>query len=130
VQIKTRIHHGQTYVVYEARPEACNACPHRARCLKPEEAARRVERVREGDAMKAYLARQQQPDIQQLYKTRKAVAEFPQLRFKGQLGLSAILGARPGEGEPGSDLGCPCLQRFAMVPAALDPAARGQLAVA
>jgi len=83
VQIKTRIHHGQTYVVYEAQQEHCAACLHRARCLKTEEPARRVERVCESDAMRAYLARQQQPAIQELYKTRKAVAEFPQLRFKG-----------------------------------------------
>jgi transposase len=87
VQIKTRVHHKQTYVMYEAEPEACAVCPHRARCLKTEESARRVERVRESEAMKAYLDRQQQPDIQQLYKRRKAVAEFPQLRFKGNWGL-------------------------------------------
>jgi transposase len=87
VQIKTHTHHGQTYAVYEAQPEQCGACVHRARCLKPEATARRVERVCESEAMKAYLARQQQQDIQELYKTRKAIAEFPQLRFKGNWGL-------------------------------------------
>ena len=49
--------------------------------------ARRVERVSESEPMKAYLQRQQQPAIQELYKKRKAVAEFPQLRFKGNWGL-------------------------------------------
>jgi Transposase DDE domain len=87
VQIKTRIHHQQTYLIYEARQEHCAICPYRARCLRKEEPARRVERVCESKAMKAYLARQQQPAIQELYKKRKAVAEFPQLRFKGNWGL-------------------------------------------
>lgn len=87
VQIKTRIHHEQIYGVYEARQEDCTGCLHRARCLKEGEAARRVERVCESEAMKAYLERQQQPAIQELYKTRKAVAEFPQLRFKGNWGF-------------------------------------------
>lgn len=87
VQIKTRINHGQTYGVFQARQEHCAACQHQARCLKKDESARRVERVCESDAMKAYLARQQQPTIQELYRRRKAVAEFPQLRFKGNWGL-------------------------------------------
>lgn len=91
VRIKTRIHHGQTYVVYQAQQQHCAACSHQARCLKQDEAARRVERVRESDAMRAYLARQQQPAIQELYKTRKAVAEFPQLRFKGNWGLRQFM---------------------------------------
>src|SRR6266403_3595317 len=86
-QIKTHIHHGQTYVVFQAQQEHCDACTYRARCLKKDEPARRVERVCESDAMKAYLARQQQPAIQELYQRRKAVAEFPQLRFKGNWGL-------------------------------------------
>ena len=86
-QIKTHIHHGQTYAVFQAQQEHCDACTYRARCLKKDEPARRVERVRESDAMRAYLARQQQPAIQELYRTRKAVAEFPQLRFKGNWGL-------------------------------------------
>ena len=87
IQIKTRIHHEQTYGVYQARQEDCSNCMHRARCLKEGEPARRVERVCESEAMKAYLERQQQPAIQELYKTRKTVAEFPQLRFKGNWGL-------------------------------------------
>jgi Transposase DDE domain len=87
VQIKTRLHHDQTYGVFEARQEHCAACQHRTRCLKKDESARRVERVCESDAMKVYLTRQQQPAIRELYRTRKAVAEFPQLRFKGNWGL-------------------------------------------
>lgn len=87
VQIKTHIHHGQTYGVYQAQREHCAACIHQGRCLKQNEVARQVERVCESDAMKAYLARQQQPAIQELYRTRKAIAEFPQLRFKGNWGL-------------------------------------------
>jgi transposase len=87
VQIKQHIHHGQTYVVYQAQAEQCAVCGHKPRCLKEGEQARRVERVRETEAMKAFLARQQLPEIQQLYKKRKAVAEFPQLRFKGNWGL-------------------------------------------
>jgi hypothetical protein len=87
IEIGKRTHHGQTYAVYEAQPQHCGGCTHAARCLKPGQAVRRVERVCETDAMKVYLARQQQPAIQELYKKRKAVAEFPQLRFKGNWGL-------------------------------------------
>jgi hypothetical protein len=87
VQIKEHIHHGQTYGVYQAQAEDCAHCEHRARCLKEGESVRRIERIREKEAMKSFLARQQQPEIQQLYKRRKAVAEFPQMRFKGNWGL-------------------------------------------
>ena len=87
VPIKTHLHHGQTYVVYLAQEQHCAACPQRALCLKEGESARRVERVRESEAMQTYLARQEQPAIQELYRTRKAVAEFPQLRFKGNWGI-------------------------------------------
>ena len=87
VQITIRIHHGQTYLVFQAQPEQCGACLHRSRCLKEGETTRRVERVSESDAMKGFLERQQQPAIQELYKRRKAVAEFPQLRFKGNWGV-------------------------------------------
>ena len=66
--ITTRIHHGQTCLVFQAQPEQCGACLHGARCLKEGEVARRVERVCESDTMKAFLERQQQPAIQELYK--------------------------------------------------------------
>jgi transposase len=91
VSIRTHKHHGQRYVVYEASSEDCGRCEHQPRCLKPEQQARRVERVCESDTMKAWLARQQQTEWQQRYKRRKAVAEFPQLRFKGNWGLRRFL---------------------------------------
>lgn len=91
IEIRTRTHHGQQYVVYEAKPEQCEGCEYRRRCLKPEQRARRVERVSESDTMKAWLAKQQQPEWQQMYKARKVVAEFPQLRFKGNWGLRRFL---------------------------------------
>ena len=83
VQIKTRKHHGLTCLVFEAPATQCTVCTHRGRCLRPGESARRIQRVSESEAMKAFLNKQQQPEFQALYKTRKAVAEFPQLRFKG-----------------------------------------------
>ena len=87
----TRTHHGQKYVVYEASPEDCDGCGDRTRCLKPDQTARRVDRLDESDTMKAWLDRQHEPERQQIYKTRKAVAEFPQLRFKGNWGLRGFM---------------------------------------
>jgi hypothetical protein len=46
-----------------------------------------VEKVVESPAMRAYLERMKQPEIQELYKRRSEVAEFPHLWTKAIRGL-------------------------------------------
>jgi transposase len=83
--VKTRRHHGQVCEVYSAGAEQCGGCDKASRCcghLKPG-TPRQIERVQEGAAMRAFAERMDQPENQQLYKTRSAVAETPHMHWKG-----------------------------------------------
>lgn len=87
VQIGERQHHGQRRVIYEAAEADCAGCEWRAGCCGKRGGARRVERVKESEAMKKYRSRMAEPATQELYKRRKEVAEFPHLWTKAVLGL-------------------------------------------
>jgi transposase len=87
VQIGEKVHNGQTRVIYEAAEADCASCEWRTGCCGKRGEARRVERVKESEAMKKYLNRMAEPATQELYKKRKEVAEFPHLWMKGVLGL-------------------------------------------
>jgi transposase len=84
---KTYKHHGQKKALYEAEARDCCSCEARAQCCGASgPGPRQVSRVLESEAMQAYLKRMQQPEIEQLYKRRKEVGEFPQLWMKGLWG--------------------------------------------
>lgn len=76
-----RILHGLPHRVYEAGASVCAAC-----CLKPQccprRPAREVRQIQESAAMQDYLQRMQDPAMQELYKKRAAVAEYPNLWMK------------------------------------------------
>lgn len=91
VQIAERVHHAQDCIVYEAAAADCASCPWRVECCGKRGGPRRVERVQESEAMKDYRKRMAEPAIQELYKKRKAVAEFPHLWNKAVLGLRRFL---------------------------------------
>ena len=91
VQIKEVVHHGQPRVIYQAAAEDCEPCEWRAACCGKRGQARRVERVKESEAMEKYRNRMEEPGVQALYKKRKEVAEFPHLWRKGVLGLRRFL---------------------------------------
>lgn len=82
-KVKTRKHHGQLCQVYSAGKH-CATCEKAPRCcahLKPG-ASRQIERVLEGAAMRTFLERMEQPEKQELYRKRSAVAETPHMRWK------------------------------------------------
>ena len=84
-QVKTRRHHGQVCEVYSAGAEQCARCDKAPRCcghLKPG-TPRQMVRVVESPAMRAFAERMEQPEKQQLYKKRSAVAETPHMHWKG-----------------------------------------------
>ena len=81
VQIKVSQHHGQTVHVYQAEAEVCGACPHKPQCC-PKTEARKIERVIESEVVQAHDERMRDPEIQALYKKRKQIAEYPNLRIK------------------------------------------------
>jgi hypothetical protein len=83
-KVKTRKHHGQLCEVYSAG-EHCGRCENAPRCcahLKPG-TPRQLQRVLESPAMQAFMERMDQPEKQELYKRRSAVAETPHMRWKG-----------------------------------------------
>jgi hypothetical protein len=82
VVLREHKHHGERCVIYGATAEDCAACEHRQRCCGNREQARQVHRVVEGEAMQAYLRRMEQPEVHELYKRRKVVAETPHMRWK------------------------------------------------
>jgi len=85
--IKTKKHHGVPKTTYAASAEDCGQCQLKAACCGSKAAARQVEKVVESPAMRAYLERMKQPEIQELYKRRSEVAEFPHLWTKAIRGL-------------------------------------------
>jgi transposase len=87
VQIGEKVHHGQRRVIYAAAESDCAGCEWRTGCCGKRGEARRVERVKESAGMQKYLRRMAEPAVQELYKKRKEVAEFPHLWMKAVLGL-------------------------------------------
>jgi transposase len=81
VRIKVGTHHGQTVHVYQAQVAVCGVCPHKPKCC-PNTEARRIERVIESEAVQAHDRRMLDPALQALYKKRKQIAEYPNLRIK------------------------------------------------
>lgn len=91
IQIRQRKHHGLPVRVYESRAADCASCVHRERCLLTGQKTRRIERVIESAVMEQYLARLEEAETKELYKRRKAVAEFPQLHFKGRWHIRSFM---------------------------------------
>jgi hypothetical protein len=80
---------GRLYKQYRAAGSDCAGCPLRARCCpKRPERGRTVScLVSEQAAVAAFRQRMQQPEAQQYYKQRGAVAEFPNAWIKDKLKL-------------------------------------------
>jgi transposase len=79
----------RVYEQYQAAGSDCVGCPLQTRCCpKRPERGRVVSRLlSEAAAVAAFRERMQQPEAQQYYKRRGAVAEFPNAWIKDKLGL-------------------------------------------
>jgi len=83
VVLRHRVHHGQQKVVFQAKASDCGRCRWRQRCCGHRGGPRQVERTRESQAMREYLARMKRRAVRALYKKRSEIAEFPHLWTKG-----------------------------------------------
>ena len=81
VRIGVGQHHGLPVQTYAADAAICGACEHKMRCT-PKREARQVERVIESAAVRAHDERLNDPTLQALYRRRKQLAEYPNLRLK------------------------------------------------
>ena len=81
VRIGSGTHHGMPVQRYEAEAKVCGACQYKAQCC-PKREARFVERVIESAAVKEHDRRMSDPAIQEQYKKRKQIAEYPNMRIK------------------------------------------------
>lgn len=79
--VRKRTLHGLPVLVYQAKVSDCQGCEHKSQCC-PRRESRQVRRVAESPAMLQYLERMKRDEIQELYKQRKKVAEFPHLWMK------------------------------------------------
>jgi transposase len=86
VQIGGGKHHGLNVIRYQASAETCAVCPNKPQCC-PVTAARTVERILESEAVREHDQRMQEPVVQQLYRKRKQLAEFPNMRIKSGWGF-------------------------------------------
>lgn len=79
----------RVYEQYQAAGSDCASCPLRARCCPKRRAGGRVvsRLVSEAAAVVAFRERMRQPEAQQYYKRRGAVAEFPNAWIKEKMGL-------------------------------------------
>jgi len=83
--VRKRTLHGLPVLVYQAKAADCQGCEHQSKCC-PGRKSRRVRKVAESPAMLQYLERMKRDEIQELYKQRKKVAEFPHLWMKAMRG--------------------------------------------
>lgn len=77
---------GRTEYSYRASATDCQACPFQDRCC-PKNSPRRVVRIEHSEAVKAFRAKMETEEAQQLYRTRAQIAEFPHAWIKEKLGL-------------------------------------------
>jgi hypothetical protein len=77
---------GRIEYSYQASATDCQACPFRDQCC-PKYSPRRVVRIEHSPAVKAFRAKMETEEAQQLYRTRAQVAEFPHAWIKEKLGL-------------------------------------------
>jgi transposase len=77
-----RVHHGLRKNVFDATKRDCQRCRFQRRCCGEGGGPRRVERVIESKAVRAYLARMKKRTTRALYKKRSEIAEFPHLWAK------------------------------------------------
>jgi transposase len=86
VKIGAGTHHGLPVQRYQAEAGVCAVCAHKLQCC-PKREARMVERVVESEAIKEHDRRMADPATQELYKKRKQIAEYPNLRIKWDWGM-------------------------------------------
>jgi len=77
---------GRTEYNYLANKMECRACPFRQQCC-PKTGVRRVTRVEDSAAVKAFREKMRTEPAQAIYKRRKQIAEFPNAWIKDKLGL-------------------------------------------
>lgn len=83
VRIGERVHHGVVKEIYQAEARECGRCRYRKECCGARSGPRRLERVKETGAMRAYLGRMKQRVVKAVYSKRSEIAEFPHLWAKG-----------------------------------------------
>ncbi|MDD5704909.1 MAG: IS1182 family transposase [Kiritimatiellae bacterium] len=79
---------GVTRHSYRASFEHCRACPHRPQCC-PGNAShgRRITRMVEDPRVAAFREKMRGADAKRIYRTRSALAEFPNAWIKSKIGL-------------------------------------------
>src|SRR5262249_843622 len=79
-------HAGRIKWKYQARPSDCQSCQFRDQCC-PRTRSRRITRSEDSDRVKAFHAKMQLQETQQIYRRRPQVAEFVNAWIKEKLGL-------------------------------------------
>jgi transposase len=77
---------GRTEYNYLANEMDCRACPFQQQCC-PKTGVRRMTRIEDSAAVKAFREKMRTAQAQDIYKKRKQVAEFPNAWIKDKLGL-------------------------------------------
>lgn len=77
---------GVLYHVYSAKTADCRGCVFRPKCCAGA-SPRRIFRVQDAPAVKAFKAKMQTAAAQTIYRLRTAVAEFPHAWLKARIGL-------------------------------------------
>ena len=84
--LEQKMHHGMWNEVFVAEEKDCRRCQHQQPCCGNAGAPRKIWSPVESEAMKEYLARMKQREVQQLYQKRSEVGEFPNLWMKAAKG--------------------------------------------
>jgi len=79
-------HAGRMKWKYQARPSDCQSCRLRDECC-PKTRSRRITRSEDSDVVRAFQAKMQTEEAQQIYRRRPQIAEFVNAWIKEKLGL-------------------------------------------
>jgi transposase len=83
---KVESRRGDAVKVYRANQKDCQACAYKQKCC-PQTATRQIHQVVPGPAVEAFAARMQRPEMQQIYRKRSQLAEFPNAWIKEKFRL-------------------------------------------
>lgn len=86
VVIEQKTQHGLLTNIFQAKASDCGRCRFQKACCGKRGRPRQISRPVESPAMKRYLARMKRPEVQQLYRKRSEIAEFPHMWAKAVKG--------------------------------------------
>ena len=87
VRIGQSIKHGSQYYRYQAPETVCGQCEYQSRCCPTGSTRRTVSVLQEKPVVRKFQQKMSEEKVQEIYKRRGEIAEFPHACIKSRMGL-------------------------------------------